>query len=107
MAVSAYAISGAVSAIGGLLFLGYVGTGKIGMGDNYTMMSIAAVVIGGVSVSGGRGTFIGVALGSVVYLLLSSVLVALGLSVGVRIFFQGLILAVILVVNCSGEKLRK
>ena len=107
VAVATYAISGAISAIGGLLFLGYVGAGQIGMGESYTLMSVAAVVIGGVSVSGGRGTFIGVALGSMVYLLMTSVLVALGLPVGVRIFFQGVILAIILLVNCRSDKLRK
>ena len=107
ISIAVYAISGAVSAVGGLLFLGYVGAGQIGMGDSYTLMSVAAVVIGGVSVSGGRGTFIGVALGSMVYLLMTSVLVALGLPVGVRIFFQGVILAVILLVNCRSNRLRK
>lgn len=107
IAVATYAISGAISAVGGLLFLGYVGAGQIGMGESYTLMSVAAVVIGGVSMNGGRGTFIGVALGSMVYLLMTSVLVALGLPEGVRIFFQGVILAVILLANCRSDKLRK
>jgi ribose transport system permease protein len=107
IAVLVYVISGAVSAVGGLFFLGYVGAGQIGMGESYTLMSVAAVVIGGVSMSGGRGTFIGVALGSMVYLLMTSVLVALGFPIGVRIFFQGCILAIILLVNCRSDKLRK
>lgn len=107
ISVLAYTISGALSCVGGLLFIGYVGEGQLGMGEDYTMQTIAAVVIGGVSVNGGRGTFIGVALGSIVYLLMSSVLVALGLDVGVRKFFQGAILAVILVANCRSAKLRK
>ena len=107
IAIAVYAMSGAISAVGGLLFLGYVGAGQIGMGSSYTLMSVAAVVIGGVSLYGGRGTFIGVALGSMVYLLLTSVLVALGLPIGVRIFFQGVILAVILLLNCRYDRLRK
>ena len=107
IAVAVYAISGAISSVGGLLFLGYVGAGQIGMGESYTLMTVAAVVIGGVSVNGGRGIYIGVALGSMVYLLMTSVLVALGLPVGVRIFFQGVILAIILLVNCRSDKLRK
>jgi ribose transport system permease protein len=105
--VVTFMISGAVSAIGGFLLFGYVGFGQIGMGDSYTLMSVASVVIGGVSLYGGRGSFIGVALGSIVYLLMTSVLVSLGLPAGVRIFFQGLILAMILLVNCRSEKLRK
>ena len=39
--------------------------------------------------------------------MMTSVLVALGLPVGVRIFFQGVILAIILLVNCRSDKLRK
>ncbi len=107
VSILVYTLSGALSCVGGLLFLGYVGAGQLGMGDSYTMMTVAAVVIGGVSVNGGRGTFVGVALGSIVYLLMSSVLVALGLDPGVRTFFQGLILAVILIANCRSAKLRK
>lgn len=107
LSVAVYAISGAIACVGGMLFLGYVGAGQIGMGTDYTMNTIAAVVIGGASVNGGRGTFVGVVLGSIVYLLMSSVLVALGLDAGVRIFFQGVILAIILVVNCRSAKLRK
>lgn len=107
ISVLAYTISGALSCVGGILFIGYVGAGQLGMGEDYTMQSIAAVVIGGVSVNGGRGTFIGVTLGAIAYLLMSSVLVALGLDVGVRKFFQGIILAVILIANCRSPKLRK
>ncbi len=106
-AIMAYVISGIVACFGGLLFIGYVGAGQILMGDDYTMMSIAAVVVGGASVAGGRGTFIGAALGSIVLVLLTSVLVSLGLSAGVRIFFQGVILAVILMITCRDAKLKQ
>lgn len=106
-AVLAYVLSGIFASIGGMLFFGYVGAGQMRMGDDYTMMSIAAVVIGGVNVSGGRGTFIGVTLGSVVYLLITSVLVALGLAPGVRAFFQGIILILLLIINCRSSSLRR
>lgn len=106
-AIMAYVISGIFAALCGYILVGYTGSGQITMGNSYTMSTISAVVIGGVSVAGGRGTFIGAALGCIVLILLQSVLVALGLQAGVRTFFQGLILILVLIANCRDAKLRQ
>ena len=71
------------------------------------MMSVAAVVIGGAKVSGGKGTLIGSVLGSVVLILLNSVLVAIGLPEGVRQLIQGSILLAVLLVNSRLPSLRQ
>ena len=106
-AILVYVIAGIIACVGGVLLAGYTGSAKLEMGEDYTMTGIAAVVIGGVSVSGGKGTFIGSALGSIVLIMLTCVLVALGMSSGTRIFFSGAILAIILAFNCRDARLRQ
>lgn len=106
LAVLVYMISGAMACFAGLMLVGYTGSGQLKMGSDYTMMSIAAVVIGGTKVSGGKGTLVGGVLGSVVLVLLNSVLVAIGLPEGVRQLIQGCILVVVLVLNCRMPSLR-
>ena len=100
IAISIYAISGAMACLAGLILVGYVGSGQMGMGNSYTMLSIAAVVIGGAKVSGGKGTLIGGVIGSIVLILLSTVLTSMGMPEGARQFVQGLILLAVLIANC-------
>lgn len=57
--VSVYVISGMCSAIGGMLLAGFNQQSALGTGDAYLLPSIAAVVIGGSSVLGGRGSYLG------------------------------------------------
>jgi ribose transport system ATP-binding protein len=62
----AFALSGLLCGIGGMLLAGQVGIGSPSTGTDYTLMSITVVVLGGASVGGGRGsilsTFLGAAL---------------------------------------------
>ncbi len=64
--VAAFALSGLLTGIGGMLLAGQVGIGSPSTGTDYTLMSITVVVLGGASVAGGRGsilsTFLGAAL---------------------------------------------
>jgi simple sugar transport system permease protein len=65
-----YMISGFLAALGGLILAGRVGSVQVNLGDGYIFTVMAAAVIGGVSLTGGRGTMLG-ALGGV--LLLSTI----------------------------------
>lgn len=100
LAISVYVISGTMASLAGLILVGYVGSGQMGMGDTYTMLSIAAVVIGGAKVTGGKGTLLGGVIGSVVLMLLSTVLTSMGMPEGARQFAQGVILLFVLIANC-------
>ncbi|GHU61199.1 ribose ABC transporter permease [Clostridia bacterium] len=104
--IIAFTIAGMMAAFAGVIMVGYVGSSNLRMGDSYTLMSVAAVVIGGAKLSGGSGTLLGAALGSIVLILLTSVLIAAGLSTGIRTFLQGLILVMILLFNSRAPKLR-
>jgi ribose transport system ATP-binding protein len=68
----AFAISGLLTGIAGLLLAGKVGMGSPAVGVNYTLMSITAVVLGGASIAGGRGSVICTLMGAALVQSLSS-----------------------------------
>ncbi len=59
----AFVVSGALSAFGGGLLAGYASKAAQSMGDAYLLPSIAAVVLGGTSILGGRGSYLGTVAG--------------------------------------------
>ena len=60
----AFALSGLLSGIGGMLLAGQVGIGSPSTGTDYTLMSITVVVLGGASVAGGRGSILATLFGA-------------------------------------------
>ena len=91
----------------GLMLVGYAVTAQMNMDSSYILLSIAAVVIGGTKLTGGKGTFIGGALGSLVLVLITNILQALNMAAGLRSLIQGIILIVILMMNSRAPKLRQ
>ena len=72
----AYAISGFAGGLGGLLFTGRIGQAYLGMGDPYLFQSVAVVAIGGTSMVGGSGNYIGTVGGTLILIILNSLLSA-------------------------------
>lgn len=88
-----YVLSGATAALAGMLLTGYSGQAYLGMGDPYLFTSIAAVAIGGASILGGSGHYVGTIAGALVLTILAGLLPALGLSAGaLMIVYGGVIL---------------
>ncbi|MBV9654161.1 MAG: ABC transporter permease, partial [Acetobacteraceae bacterium] len=95
--VALYALSGLFSAAAGIMLVGFGGQAALGMGDPYLFQSIAAVVIGGVAILGGRGHYIGVVAGSISLVALVSVLMAMNMpEYGRSIIYGVIILALLL-----------
>jgi ribose transport system permease protein len=69
-----FAFSGACSALSGVLLAGYSTHAYQAMGDPYLLPAIAAVVLGGTRILGGRGTFLGTIAGVILITLLQSIL---------------------------------
>lgn len=69
-----FAISGGLSAFGGVLLAGYASKAAQSMGDAYLLPAIAAVVLGGTSILGGRGSYLGTVAGVLLITLLQSIL---------------------------------
>ncbi len=96
--VLAYVASSLFVFLGALMLMGQYGIGDPSQGSAYTLTSITAVVLGGTSLLGGRGTFVGTLAGAV---LLQQVLNAtgfLGLGSTAQYYFQGLLILVAAVV---------
>lgn len=69
---SVYAISGALAGLSGIMLSSRVISGSPNLGQGYELDAIAAVVIGGTSLSGGRGTILGTLIGALITSVLSN-----------------------------------
>ena len=74
-----FGLSGMFAGITGILLLGYTEYVFVGAGDQYMLPSIIAVVIGGTSLAGGTGGYIGTMAGAIVLILLQSILTTLNI----------------------------
>ncbi len=101
-----FVISGVLASLIGLLLIGNMGIAFKDMGSNYVMPSIAAVVVGGVSLTGGDGNYVGVILGAVFLQTLTNLLVAAGWGDAGKWLGFGLVLFVLLIVYVSNRRSR-
>ncbi len=102
--IALYGLSGLFSALAGIMLVGFGGQAALGMGDPYLFQSIAAVVIGGVYILGGRGGYIGTAAGAITLVALVSVLLALNMPDYGRSIVYGLIILALLLAYGREEK---
>ncbi len=93
----AFVASGAIAGLVGLLLIGNSGQAFKDMASMYVMPSIAAVVIGGMSLNGGEGNYIGVILGAVVLQTLTNLFVAFGWGDAGKWLGYGIILLFMLI----------
>ncbi|MBL8594828.1 MAG: ABC transporter permease [Devosia sp.] len=96
--VGAFVISGLCAALAGILLAGYSAKAYQGMGNAYLLPAIAAVVIGGTHILGGRGRFIGTVVGVILIVLLNSVLSIMQMPEAGRQIIYGLVIIVMLLV---------
>ena len=75
----AYTITGLTAGIGAVLALGYYGAGSSGDGQGYELTVIAAAVVGGASLVGGKGSALGAVLGAVILQMISTGMIILGI----------------------------
>lgn len=101
-----FIVSGVVACLIGLLLVGNMGIAMKDMGSSYVMPSIAAVVVGGVSLAGGEGDFLGVILGAIFLQTLTNLLVALGWGDAGKWTGFGVVLFVLLIVYVSNRRRR-
>ncbi len=94
---TAFMVSGVIAGLVGLLLIGNQGQAFKDMASMYVMPSIAAVVIGGMSLNGGEGNYIGVILGAVVLQTLTNLFVAFGWGDAGKWVGYGIILLLMLI----------
>src|SRR3954447_18789026 len=101
----AFAISGGLSAFGGVLLAGYASKAAQAMGDPYLLPSIAAVVLGGTSILGGRGSYLGTVAGVILITLLQSILSVMQMEEsGRQVIYGVVIIAMMLLYGREGLK---
>ncbi len=100
-----FTLSGFFAGLAGILILGMNRQGYVGIGDPYLLTSIAAVVLGGTSILGGRGTYAGTIPGAILLVTTTALITVVNASPGWRsIMFGSLILALLLI---SGREARR
>jgi ribose transport system ATP-binding protein len=82
------------AALGAVMLMAQIGVGDPQQGVNYTLSSITAVVLGGTSLRGARGSFIGTAIGALLLTEVLNVVAFLGLSQTYQYVFQGALILV-------------
>jgi ribose transport system permease protein len=102
--LAVFAISGALAAFAGALLAGYSTKAYQGMGDPYLLPSIAAVVLGGTSILGGRGTYLGTVAGVILITLLQSILSVEQIPEAYRQLIFGAVIVAMLLLYGRGAK---
>jgi len=100
----AYALGGTFSALAGLVLTAQTANGSVDSGTPYTLNSIAAIVIGGVALTGGRGGMMGPIAAAFILTLISSILGYLNVDPNYATVIQGIV--VVLAVMVGGLLLR-
>jgi len=101
---AAYTLAGLLAAIGGLFltFFTYTGEAAYASGNAYTLFSIAAVVLGGVSLFGGKGSAIGAIFGALAFRTIGDLLFVFDFDPLWQPLFQGVILLVAVSLGAFG-----
>ncbi|WP_456823887.1 ABC transporter permease [Cellulomonas sp. P5_E12] len=89
-----YALCGLTAGIGGLMMLGRTTAGSSTNGQFYELDAIAAVVVGGTLLIGGRGTIVGTVLGVLIFTTLTNVFTQNNLSISAQNIAKGVIIVV-------------
>lgn len=98
-----YMLSGTLGGLDGALLAGYFRGANVDLGNEYLLSSIAVVVIGGTSVSGGKANVPGIWGAALFLILLLTMLNTFGVSAGIRLLLTGLIIVGV-ITAAGGQK---
>lgn len=99
-----YSISGALAALGGLMVTARLDSAQPNAGTSYELDAIAAVVIGGTSLSGGKGSIWGTVLGAVIIGVLNNGLVLLNVSPFWQQVVKGAVILLAVIIDKANSK---
>lgn len=102
--ITAFVASGTCSAFAGAMLAGYAGKAYQAMGDPYLLPAIATVVLGGTSILGGRGTYLGTVAGVILITLLESILSVMQIADSARQIIYGSMVIVMMLVYGRDRK---
>lgn len=101
-----YALSGLIAALAGLLYLGMIRQTSLSLANPLLLPSVAAAVIGGTSIFGGRGSFAGAIVGALILRVLDTMLTLMQMPEGARTALFGVIVLAVtaLYVRITGAR---
>mgnify|MGYP002724520441 CR=1 FL=1 len=99
-----YAILGTLCGLGGAMWVSVYASAQGNMAIGLEMDAIAACVIGGVSLRGGRGSVVGVFLGALIMAIIGNALPLIGVSQFYQTALKGLIILVTVILNVLGQR---
>jgi ribose transport system permease protein len=102
--IGVYALAGLLAAVGGVLVTARLDSAQPNAGVSYELDAIAAVVIGGTSLSGGKGTILGTVLGAMIIGVLNNGLVLLNVSPFWQQVIKGLVILLAVIIDKSNQK---
>jgi ribose transport system permease protein len=94
--IGVYIIASVMMSIAGILLIGYLGNPNYRMGEDYQLISIAAVVIGGTSIMGGHGSYLGTMGGVIIIYLIQSILTILNIAQAGKEIVNGVVILLVL-----------
>ncbi|HVM86074.1 MAG TPA: ABC transporter permease [Candidatus Binatia bacterium] len=95
MTLVAYVMSSGLAALGGLLLVSRLSIASPSMANAYELQAIAAAVVGGASLFGGRGTVLGTVVGAVLFTTMSNAAVLLDVDPFWEMVLEGLLIALV------------
>jgi ribose transport system permease protein len=104
--ITGFVICSLCASLAGLLIAGYTSKAFQAMGDVYLLPAIAAVVVGGTNILGGQGRYTGTVIGTILIVLLQSVLSVMQMPEAGRQIIYGVVIVVMLLVYGRGTAVR-
>src|SRR5207253_7929548 len=102
-----YAVGGFFAACGGLALSMTPGVGAPLAGTYYTLSGVSAIVLGGVSLAGGRGGMLGPIAAAYILSLIPAILIYLGIDPNYGQMIQGVLIVIVVMVGGIGTMLRR
>ncbi|MEA5428735.1 ABC transporter permease [Arcicella lustrica] len=99
-----YTLAGGLAALGGLMVTARLDSAQPNAGTGYELDAIAAVVIGGTSLSGGRGSILGTVLGAIIIGVLNNGLVLLNVSPFWQQVVKGMVILLAVIIDRANAK---
>jgi ribose transport system permease protein len=99
--ITVYVLSALLNGVAGILLAGKFGRAYLGMGDPYLFVSFSAVIIGGASIFGGSGNYVGTIGGALLLAVLLSLLPVLNMPRSVQLIIYGVVVLLAVLVSTS------
>lgn len=103
--IKIYILSAVFCGLAGIILVGFTAQSTLNMGNSYLFTGVTAVVLGGTSVAGGKGNYIGTVAGCLLLILIQSALTMMGIPDGGQTLIKGVVLIVLVILyEVAGRK---